>query len=97
MAIPDVSRERILEAMDRFDRDDRGGLPRVNWEQNRAHRYAVQNASQLYPVKKLISIAVGTPVNKFHREREANSYIRARGFDIVRCPSQGQTTVVKSP
>jgi hypothetical protein len=61
-----ISCEELIVAMKVFDRDH---LPRtnwINWEKNRAHHQAIQHKGHLYPVKKVVSIAMGIPVKTFH-------------------------------
>jgi 5-methylcytosine-specific restriction protein A len=42
MPIPNVPAEALRDAMGRFDRDLRGTADWAGWEQNRAHRYAIE-------------------------------------------------------
>jgi 5-methylcytosine-specific restriction protein A len=60
--------------MKEFDRSLRHTRPWANWEQNKAHHHAIRYAKQLYPVKKVVSIATGVKVREFHA-RDAKDYI----------------------
>ena len=55
MAIPSVPAEALREAMERFDRELRPTANWVNWEQDRRHRYAIEDDGRRYPVKQIIS------------------------------------------
>src|SRR5215470_14083703 len=86
MAIPHVSSEALRDAMGRFDRELRDTSDWADWEQNRAHRYAIGYAGRRYPVKQIISMATGTPVSDFsggEAAGDANQYVTSRGFAIV--------------
>ncbi|MGE7989692.1 hypothetical protein ACQKPE_01300 [Pseudomonas sp. NPDC089554] len=83
MSIKAVSKERIDQALQAFDRDFRGRREWLGWEGNRAHRYAIQVGDALYPAKKIVSLATGTPVSDFSGGHPTNSYLRKRGFVVV--------------
>lgn len=78
--IPDVNRDELLAAIEEFDAHERGD---DSWLENRAHRYALTHEGRRYPVKRVISLATGTPVSQFSGGRESNRYVRQRGFDVI--------------
>lgn len=80
--LPDVPREQIIEAMRRFDRELRHSPEFENWESKGNQKYAVQYEGAHYPPKRIISLATGVPVGKFHGGEQTNSYLRSRGFVI---------------
>lgn len=80
--IPDATRENMVEAMERFDRDLRESQEWANWEERDSHKFAIEHAGQKYPVKKLVSLATGTPVSSFSSGDEANSFVRKLGFQV---------------
>ena len=57
--------------MRRFDIELRNMPDWDDWEQNRAHRYAIEYQGQRYPVKQIISMATGMPVSDFSGGRAA--------------------------
>jgi hypothetical protein len=63
MPIPTVSADEISKAMDRFDKGLRTTTPWTVWENNQAHRYGIEGAGGLYPVKQIISMATGSSVS----------------------------------
>jgi len=65
MPIPQVATETLRDAMTRFDRDFRDATEWADWEQNRAHLYAIEHDGQRYPVKQIVSMAAGLPVSEF--------------------------------
>lgn len=81
--IPDVPRERILEAMEHFDSDLRNSPEWIDWEEQRNHRYAIAFEDKQYPVKQIIALATGVERGSFSGGQEANSYIEAREFTVV--------------
>lgn len=83
MAIKAVSKERIDNAMLEFDRKYRSRREWQGWENNLAHRYAIHAGVELYPAKKILSLATGIAVGEFSGGRPTNSYLEKRGFTIV--------------
>lgn len=86
MAIKAVSKERIGKALLEFDREYRSKSEWQGWENNLAHRYAVNVGGELYPAKKIVSLATGIAVGKFSGGRPTNSFLEKRGFTIVELP-----------
>lgn len=86
MAIKAVSKERIDKALLEFDRKCRSQSEWQGWESNLAHRYAVHVGGELYPAKKIVSLATGIPVGEFSGGRPTNSFLEKRGFTIVELP-----------
>ena len=83
MTIESSSRKDMLEAMAQFDSTLRGTREWVNWENKKNHKYAIDLGGVLYPVKKIVSVASGTPVREFGGGNEANAYARKREFKIT--------------
>jgi len=48
-----------------FDQAHRQLKKWSGWEENKAHKYAIENSGRRYPVKKIISIATGLHVSEF--------------------------------
>ena len=86
-----VSKERIVKALQEFDRKFRSKHEWQGWENNLAHRYAVHEGGELYPAKKIVSLATGIAVREFSGGHPTNSYLKRRGFTIVELPrGQGE-------
>lgn len=81
--IPDVPREKILDAMARFDDQLRNSKEWVDWEEHPNHRYAITHEHKLYPVKQIIVLATAVERSSFSGGNEANSYVEARGFTVM--------------
>lgn len=86
MAIKAVSKEAIVNAMQVFDIELRGQQEWQAWEQNQSHLYAIEVAGILYPAKKIISLATGTPVKQLRGGHQTNRYLEKRGFVVKELP-----------
>src|SRR5947209_7514030 len=80
--IPEISRESLLDALKRFDLEERDQPEWQGWETWRTHKYAIRHGEHLYPVNEIISLATGTPVSGFSGGTEANNYVQVRGFTV---------------
>jgi len=83
---PELSAEKVEMAIQRFDRDFRGLDEWKGWEENMAHKYAIEYRGHLYPVKKIASLASGVPVSEFSGGRyagHANRLLEAHGFTVI--------------
>ncbi len=83
MPIPDVAKEKIVAALDKFDREYRNDKRWIGWEQQANQKYAIVYKRKLYPPKMIISIATGISRNNFTDGEQTNGYLRARGFTII--------------
>lgn len=86
MVIKAVSKDRIDKALLEFDRKYRAKPQWQDWQSNQAHRYAIQTGGELYPAKKIVSLATGVPVADFSGGHPTNSYLKKRGFLVVELP-----------
>lgn len=83
MIIRPVERSAIEAALKTFDEQLRGTAEWLGWENNKAHRHAINHEGQLYPPKQIIALATGMPVSTFSGGRQSNSYLGVLGFTIV--------------
>ena len=91
MSAPTTTADALQRAMADFDRRLRGTPTWTGWEQNKAHKFAIQNGAHLYPVKCILSIATGVPVSDFQavsvrakrRPRCALQDLRSSGFPVA--------------
>jgi hypothetical protein len=90
MAIPDSTRDTIIEAMHRFDQDLRHTAYWQKWTEDTTYKYAIEYEQRSYPVKKILSLATGAQVDEFHGGEEANSYAEDRGFNVVELRGEGE-------
>ena len=61
-----LTRDSVLAAMREFDNNLRHTKTWINWEENRAHLYAIEYDGRRFPVKRIASLASGIPVNQLH-------------------------------
>jgi len=92
MAIPEVSPAALQQAMDRFDKELRNTPYWSNWQQDETYKYAIEQNGGLYPVKQIVSLATGVPVNTFSGGDQANGYVEARGFKVIALPREDNRT-----
>jgi 5-methylcytosine-specific restriction protein A len=72
--------------MSRFDSELRGTKEWQGWEDNKAHKYAIEDTGRRYPVKQVLSLATGVPVSEFSGGAgagQANQRAREAGFEVV--------------
>ncbi|AKK00035.1 HNH endonuclease [Pseudomonas sp. MS646] len=86
MKLPIVKKEKLQQALKRFDEKFRNKPEWKDWTNNQAHRYAVSANDRLYPAKKIVSLATGTPVGLFSGGQPTNGYLKRHGFTIVNLP-----------
>ncbi|MDP9314434.1 MAG: EVE domain-containing protein, partial [Chloroflexota bacterium] len=94
MAIPDASREKLIEAMEHFDQEQRATS---NWDTSPKYRYAIEHNGNRYPVKKIIGLATGVSLNTFSGGDEANHYVERRGLKVVRLHENGAYIFQSNP
>jgi hypothetical protein len=82
MALPDISRDRVLSAIADYDR--RG--VEYAWPVN---KFALMHDGRPYPPKVIVSMATGLPVSAFSGGEgggATNPWLRKRGFTVERMP-----------
>ena len=57
--IPDVSRTKLLQAIEEYDTSLRDNPEWANWESKDTYKYAIVHDDKRYPVKQIISMATG--------------------------------------
>ncbi|MBX0330018.1 hypothetical protein K2Z83_20325 [Oscillochloris sp. ZM17-4] len=80
--IPHVSKEDLVAAMDRFDREFRSQPRWLRWPTH-ADKFALAYNGKRYPVKFVIALATGVGVHTFSGGQEANGYVTRRGLTVV--------------
>jgi 5-methylcytosine-specific restriction protein A len=86
MKAPTTTEAALKHAMIDFDQRLRHSRRWSNWEQNKAHKFAIREGSRLYPVKCILSIATGVPVSEFSGGEDpgqACAAVRSAGAHIV--------------
>lgn len=80
----------IHESMMFFDENLRETSPWLQWESNRAHRYAVDFEGKLYPAKKIRSLITGTAVRELQGGDPTNNFLKKLGLKVVEIPRHSQ-------
>jgi hypothetical protein len=83
VTIPEASREKLLDAIKKFDREFRDSPEFAGWENKLTYHYAIDYEGRRYPVKTIISVATDLPTSNFSGGDEANRYVRTRGLTVV--------------
>ena len=91
VGIPDVSKEKILEAIKEFDQNKRNQPEWRGWETKKSQLYAVLHNGQKYPPKEIIRMATG--FRDFSGGEQANRYLRKRGFEIITLDETRKTEI----
>lgn len=81
--IPELTREKILEALDAFDQELRDADDWRDWQFRKVYKYAISHGGRWYPVKHIISTATGISVSRFSGGGESNGRLVRLGFEIV--------------
>jgi 5-methylcytosine-specific restriction enzyme A len=83
---PSLTRASVLKALRQFDSTLRGTPEWAQWEQNKAHKYAIVHQGRKYPVKKIASLASGVSVSQFFGGVDVghtNRLVETIGFKVV--------------
>jgi hypothetical protein len=83
----------MLEAMARFDREERDSAKWRGWETKKKFKYAIIHEQRLYPVKEIISLATGVPTSDFGGGAQANSTVRKIGLTVEALHLPGEDKV----
>jgi hypothetical protein len=89
--IPDVPREKLIEALVKFDDELRDTPEWQGWEAKLIQKYAIEHEGKRYPPKEIIRLA--TSFAAFAGGDEANGYLARRGFGIVPLRDNGNEEV----
>jgi 5-methylcytosine-specific restriction protein A len=81
MAIPQVNRQTVEQALARFDFQLRKTPTWQGWQFKKNYRYAIEYQGNLYPPKEIIRMATGA--KNFSGGAQANAYLAMLGFRIV--------------
>ena len=73
-----VTRDEILAGMKEFDLRFRGN------EEESGTKYAVEEDGKRYPPKRILELATGVPVSKFHGGEPANHVFRDLDFKVLK-------------
>jgi MrcB-like, N-terminal domain/AAA domain (dynein-related subfamily) len=81
---PTPDAQKIRKALSEFDVALRGTPGWVNWEAKGNHRFAIEVDGRRYPVKQVLSMASGQPVDTFSGGVQgANKVLVDQGFQVV--------------
>jgi hypothetical protein len=93
--LPPVPAETIKSAMARFDAELRTTSAWANWQNDRRHKFAINDNDKLYPVKQIVSMATNAAPSSFGGGTEANGYVESRGFRVesTQLPSESEVRI----
>src|SRR5690349_3888911 len=82
--MPTPEPQQIHEALATFDGELRDTSEWANWEANQNYRFAIEANGRRYPVKQILAMASGQPINSFSGGVEgANKVLVDKGFRVV--------------
>lgn len=79
----DISKEQLIGAMAEFDAKFKHLPEWLNWVDNHAYKYAIFYRENIYPVKKIVSLATGVNVSDFLGGTNLNKSIVKFGFQVI--------------
>jgi hypothetical protein len=85
--IPETTKKKVLEALEKFDRENREEKRWQNFTRHPRHKYGISHEGRLYPVKEILKQATGLDNKKFTGGSSANARVTELGFKVVRLRS----------
>ncbi|WP_395849598.1 protein kinase [Cystobacter fuscus] len=85
--IPETTKKKVLEALEKFDRENREEKRWRNFTSHPRHKYGISYEGRLYPVKEILKQATGLDNKKFTGGASANARVAELGFKVVRLRS----------
>ena len=82
MAIPPSTREQLIEAIAKFDRDYRSLPEFSSFDSKKSQKYALEFEGRTYPPKMIIHLATGIERRSFNGGEESNNYLKKYGFEV---------------
>jgi hypothetical protein len=83
MTIGPGTKADIERAIQQFDAELRDTPDWVDWENNNNYKYALLDNGERYPLKKIISLATGTPLDKFSGGDESIRFAKQLDLSIA--------------
>lgn len=95
MTLPSATREQMIAAFAKFDEELKKRPEFANWQENKAYKYAIRYNDQLYPMKSIIELATGQPVDSFSGGPEALTFVKKLGFagEPTRLPAEREVGI----
>jgi 5-methylcytosine-specific restriction protein B len=82
-----ATREQILAAFERFDKDFRDSPAWLGWEARESNVYAIVHDGKIYPPKRIINLASGQGLDQFNSVT-ARNLLKRLGFAISELPDR---------
>src|SRR3546814_190243 len=79
-----LTKRVALQDCKQFDEELRALPEWSGWDTRANQLYAVKHKGKLYPPKKILSLATGTPVMELHGGWQTNDVLQDLGLTIVR-------------
>lgn len=87
----EVTRQMVLDAMRRFDKEDR-----ESYVDPPGQKFQVLHDGDKYPPKRIMSIASGIPFDRFAGGEYTNRPLRELGFNVPQPPEDGQEEAIET-
>ena len=90
MTIGAGTKDDVQRAMQQFDTELRDTPEWADWENKNNYKYAILENGHRYPLKKIISLATGTPLDGFSGGEESIRFAKQLGLSIepLRLPTE---------
>jgi len=88
MGLPEVSADKIIEALKIFDEEYRNLENWWGWMDSPQQKFALEYEGKYYPPKMIISLATGISRDNFSGGKQSNNYLQNIGFKIVELDKQ---------
>lgn len=93
----EVTREKLLAAMARFDTDYPRPADYDDWLNDPKYRYVVHQDDKRYPPKRILGDATGLPLTAFSGGDETNRIFRQLGFKVLRIDDRAAHLLTWNP
>jgi 5-methylcytosine-specific restriction protein A len=85
-----ATKANVRAALITFDQQFRETAEWDGWETRANQLYALKWKGKLYPPKKVLSLATGTPVMELHGGKSTNAPLETLGFTVIRLMKGGE-------
>ena len=85
-----ATKANVRAALTTFDEEFRDASEWQDWESRANQLYALKWKGKLYPPKKVLSLATGTPVMELHGGKSTNAPLEALDFTVIRLMKGGE-------
>lgn len=91
--VPELSHAAILDAMHKFDLQDRDTDSWRDWESSDRHKWAIVHQQRRYPVEEILARATDISTHEILDAGVSNQYVQALGFTVEPLSGDQKPTV----